>query len=86
MLLNAGAAGLAITAWKFRTEQSSARRPSAKLAVTQATLLGVLLTSGYIGGRMTSEKGMRVLLLELSTQERGNPVLQKQVEKFKRAA
>jgi uncharacterized membrane protein len=86
MLLNGTAAGLAVAAWKFRSEETAARRPSAKLAATQAALLGVLLTSGYIGGLMTYEKGMRVVPLEPSEGQRGKPVLQRQVEKLKRAA
>lgn len=86
LLLNGTAAGLAVAAWKFRGEAPAARRPSTKLAVTQAALLGVLLTSGYIGGLMTYKKGMRVLPLEPSPEQREKPVLQRQMEKLKRAA
>lgn len=86
LLLNVTAASLSVAAWKFRSEEPEARRPSAKLALTQTALLGVLLTSGYIGGLMTYEKGMRVLPLEPSAEQRGPTALQRQVKKIKRAA
>jgi uncharacterized membrane protein len=84
MCLNMAAAGLAVAAWKFRADEPEASRPPAKVAWTQLALLATLLTTGYVGGLCVYEKGMRVIPLEPSKEELGQPVWKKKVDQIKR--
>jgi uncharacterized membrane protein len=86
MLLNAAAAGLSVTAWKFRADEGEAERTPAKVAWTQLALLATLLTTGYIGGLCVYEKGMRVIPLEPPKEKLGQPVWEKKLDELKRAA
>lgn len=79
--LNVAVATLGLTAWKFRAEDPHAEKPSAKLAVTQAVLLGTLFVSGYVGGLMVYEKAMRVIPLEPKGAQKPQPQLEKVFEK-----
>ncbi len=67
--LNVAVAGLSAVSAKLRSDNKWAERPSKELAATQAALQALLLTSGYIGGSLVYQNGMRVGPLEPPQQE-----------------